>query len=213
LKTRRDLIVLALLAFAWPTLASAQGVSVALRGGPSFPSDTIDGDAGHESVIDWGRGYAVGGALSYTLPSGLFTEAEFSFLHTPAVSENGVPIGGDDEDQLYLGNVGYELGRNAPRRVRPMLGLGIGLVRVRQHQQYLDEDLSIVEDEERFNNFAFQARAAVAIQVAPRADVSVGYRFIRINATTEPKQPGDDIVINLGTKLHHQLELGLRFKF
>jgi opacity protein-like surface antigen len=201
-----------LVASCLPAAVSAQDVSIAVRGGASWAQDSLEGVVGDLNTIGWGRGYNVGGALGFEFASGVVAEAEFTFLQNPARTERDVPIGGSYRDQLFLANVGYQFGRSAARRVRPYLGIGAGIVRVGQHQQYLDDDDSIVFDEGHWNTVAWQARAGLNFKVADSVALTTGYRFIRVNANDEQEVTGDE-VIAVGALLHHSVEVGLSFRF
>ena len=211
MKPTHRVLILALMAASIPAVAGAQTASASIRGAVSWAQDSEEGEVQAPSLVEWGRGYAAGAALGWTFASGLRAEAEFTFLHNPAVAEEGVPIGGSYRDQIYLANVGYEFGRASSRRATPYIAAGIGLVRVVQHQQYVDEG-AIVHDEGHWNTLAVQARGGVSIRIAEAAALTVGYRFLRVNANDE-QEVSEDGTIGVGALVHHMAEAGLTFRF
>jgi opacity protein-like surface antigen len=194
----------------FPSLASAQNLYVAVRGGPGFTSDSKQGIVGGEDVLDFKTGFMGGLATGYSFAFGLRAEGEFGVVHAPVKSDAGVSIDGSFTDYLLMANGFYDLKLFAP--IKPYVGFGLGVAWVTEdHTAFSDTLNRFFDVDESRTAFAYQARAGVAYEVNKWLDVSLGYRFVHIDGGDRTAANGP--TIRTDALMNHSVELGVAFKF
>ena len=205
-------VAVAVMTVIVPSVASAQNLYAAIRGGPGFTSDSRDGMFGLEDTTEYKTGFTGSGAVGYSFPIGLRLEGEFGFVYIPLKSEGGVDVDGSIKNYLAMANAYYDLKLAALGPFKPYVGFGLGVARVNIEQDIFRESVGAkVEVNESRTSFAYQARAGVIYDVNPWLDLSLGYRYVHINGT-QYSHGGIDVG-NLGALNNHSIELGAAFKF
>ena len=195
-----------------PAVASAENLYAAIRGGPGWTQDSLDGSFGFEDTTQYKTGFTGGAALGYVLPFGFRAEGEFGFLYVPVKTEGGVGESGSIKNYLFMANGYYDLKLAALGPFKPYVGFGLGVARVNIDQQIFRESVNHnVHVVTPRTSFAYQARVGVAYEINRWLDVSMGYRFVHIDGSTYDRFGVD--VGNVGALNNHSLELGAAFKF
>jgi opacity protein-like surface antigen len=208
---RWGVAVVAMLVMA-PVAASAESFYAALRVGPGFTQDTLDGMFGLEDTTQYKTGVTLGAAVGYVLPLGFRAEGEFGFLHIPVKSEGGVGESGYINNYLLMANGYYDLKLAVLGPFKPYVGFGLGVARVNILQDIFRESVGRnVHVNTPRTSFAYQARAGLAFELTRAWDLTAGYRFVHINGA--PYQRFGVDVGNVGALNNHSLELGAAFKF
>ena len=205
-------VAVAVMTVMAPAVASAENLYAAIRGGPGWTQDSLDGMFGFEDTTQYKTGFTGGAALGYVLPFGFRAEGEFGFLYIPVKSEGGVGESGSIKNYLLMANGYYDLKLAALGPFKPYVGFGLGVARVNIDQQIFRESVNHnVHVVTPRTSFAYQARVGVAYEINRWLDVSMGYRFVHIDGSTYDRFGVD--VGNVGALNNHSLELGAAFKF
>lgn len=207
------LVIAVAVVTAFPCVAAAENFYAAIRGGPSHTPDSKEGIPGDREEQEYKLGFTGGGALGYSFPFGLRTEAEIGFLYTPVDKDGGRDVSGSYKTYLLMVNAYYDFKFPFFGPFKPYIGGGIGGARVNEDRQvfYETQGLKVPVDEWR-TALAWQGRAGIGYDVNKWLDLSVGYRFVRVNGSTEkigccgPKVKYDDVN-------NHSVELGFAVKF
>ena len=208
----RCVVAVVAMMVAMPAAAAAGNLYGAIRGGPGFTSDSLDGQFGREDTTEYNTGFTFGAALGYAWPVGFRAEGEFGFLYIPVKSEGGVDESGSIKNYLLMANVYYDLKLDALGPFRPYVGFGVGVARVNIQQDIFRESVghNVHVDTPR-TSFACQARAGVSYEINRWLDLSLGYRFVHIEGG-QYQQFGRDVG-NVGALNNHSVEFGAAFKF
>jgi opacity protein-like surface antigen len=122
-----------------------------------------------------------------------------------------VPIDGAVKTWLFMANIYYDLGLRALGPFKPYVGFGIGGARVNEDHEIFINRLGTRENVDDWRTtFAYQARVGITYEVNRWLDLSAGYRFVHVNASS-PTVQGQRI--NYSGMNNHSLELGLAVKF
>ncbi len=193
-----------------PSLASAQNLYAAVRGGPGFTSDTRQGIVGGEDTVEFHTGFTGGLAAGYAFAFGLRGEGELGVVHAPVKSDAGVATDGSFTSYLVMANAFYDVKLFGP--LKPYVGFGLGVAWVDEDHTAFSDTLSRVFDvDESRAAFAYQVRAGVAYEVNKWLDVSLGYRFVHIDGDDRTVASG--VVIRTDALLNHSVEMGVAIKF
>ena len=114
---RRLFTLVAAVLLVAPSLASAQSLYAAVRGGPGVTSDTRQGPTGREDTYEYTAGFTGSAAVGYRLPVDLQGIGRVGYMHTPVSRDGGVPIDGAVKPWLFMANIYYDLGL---RVLRPL---------------------------------------------------------------------------------------------
>lgn len=213
---------------------SAAAVGLVVVCGPSVASAQSTSDEGHVYVsagagwqhreragettttyTDWKKGYALNFAAGYEKRNLAF-EGEVSFLKNDtdivAATVTGPQEGvGDVTMRFFMANVRYTF-TDAP--LRPYIGGGLGGYKSTLHgvSNVVAQSFGFEADGTSDGvTFAYQLRAGVSLQVSDRADVLVGYRYLRGSELLFEGTEFGDLRPN-GAKVH-SLEAALKFNF
>ena len=213
-------IGVALLALIVPSVASAQGLYAAIRGGPGVTTDTTRLTLfGGEEVIEFKTGFAGSGALGYRFPFGLRAEAEFGYLYSPLRRVSEVEVDGSIKSYLVMLNAYYDLKIPALGPFRPYVGFGLGGARVHDDHEvpfrcpvclFGGTGSPTLRVDEWRTAFAYQARGGVIYDVNPWIDLSLGYRYVHVDGGHVDSFP---FRVDLGPIRNHSVELGFAIKF
>jgi opacity protein-like surface antigen len=204
-------LAVAVMAVIVPSVASAQNIYAAIRGGPGFTADSLDGAFGLEDTTAYKTGFTGSGAVGYSFPIGLRLEGEFGFIYIPLKSEGGEDVDGSIKNYLLMANAYYDLKLAALGPFKPYVGFGLGVARVNIEQDIIRPDAGRVSVNQPRTSFAYQARAGVAYEVNRWLDLSLGYRYVHIDGAHYSRNGVD--IGNLGALNNHSVELGAAFKF
>jgi opacity protein-like surface antigen len=205
-------VAVAVMILTVPSVASAQNLYAAIRGGPGFTSDSQDGAFGFEDTTQYNTGFTGSAALGYALPFGFRVEGEFGFVYIPLKSEGGEDVDGSIKNYLLMANAYYDLRLAALGPFRPYIGFGLGAARVNIEQEIFRESVGHkVDVNTPRTSFAYQARAGVTYDVNRLLDLSLGYRYVHIDSGTYSRF--GHAVGNVGALNNHSVELGVAFKF
>lgn len=125
--------------------------------------------------------------------------------------DGGVAIDGAVKSWLFMANVYYDLTLGILGPFKPYLGFGIGGARVNEdHEIFINRLGARVDVDNWRTTFACQARVGITYDVNPWLDLSAGYRFVHVTASS-PTVDGQKI--NYSGMNNHSLELGFAVKF
>lgn len=210
-KVLRCAVAVAVMMMIGPSVASAQNVYAALRGGPAWTSSTDSGPAGSEDSTTFNTGFTASTALGYAFRFGLRAEGEFAFLYAPLKTEGGVDVDGSVKNYLMMANAYYDLRLAALGPIKPYIGFGLGAARVNDDHEIFVNSLGILEDVDKWRTaFAYQARVGIGYDVNKLLDLSIGYRYLHVDGGDYTNR---GMNINVGAQNNHLLELGIAFKF
>jgi OmpA-OmpF porin, OOP family len=205
-------VALAAMTILLPSSAWAQNFYAAIRGGPGWTPETVDGRTGFEDPAEYKTGFTGSGAVGYMFPFGLRTEGEFGFLYAPYKSEAGVDIGGSAKSYLLMANLYYDVRTSFLGPFKPYVGFGLGGARVNYDQEFINfVGVKSSVDDWR-TAFAWQARAGIGYELNRLFDVSLGYRYVHIDSGHIDQGP-NRVHVNFDAVQNHSLELGFAVKF
>jgi opacity protein-like surface antigen len=211
-QTLKSFLIVFALALLVPSIASAQNIYAAIRGGLGSTPPTNDGRPGSEDLSHHKTGLTTSGAVGYAWPSGLRGEGEFSFIYSPVESEAGVPLGGSIKS--YLSMVNLIFGPTSSRPIKPNVGFGLGGARVNHNDEFFNSSGVKMQADETRTGFAYQIRAGLGYAINQRVDLSVGYRFVHINGGSVQQGLGADLhQVNFDVVKNHSIEVGFAVKF
>ena len=191
--------------------AAAENFYAAVRGGPAITPDTRSGIVGGEDVIEFKTGFTGSGAVGYAFPLGLRAEGELGFLYTRLKRDGGVDVDGAIKTYLLMANAYYDLKLAALGPFKPYVGFGIGAARVNDDHEVFADGLGVKLDvDESRTAFAYQARGGVVYDMNQWLDLSLGYRYVRVDGGHYTVGPAR---INVGAQDNHSVELGFAIKF
>jgi opacity protein-like surface antigen len=208
----RWIVAVAVMTLLVPSVAVAENFYVAVRGGPGWTPDTVDGGVGFEDAISYKTGFTGSGAVGYAFPFGLRVEGEFGFVSSPLDKDSGIDVGGSVKSYLLMANAYYDLRLAVLGPFRPYVGFGIGGARVNYDHEFINSvGLKASVDDWR-TAFAYQARAGVIYDVNRWLDLSLGYRYVNIDKGHIEQGPTHRRV-NFDHVQNHSVEFGFAIKF
>jgi OmpA-OmpF porin, OOP family len=170
---------IAITAAALPAAAQAQeagGLYGRIDGGysPGTGAD-IDTPALVGIGADQKDGYLVSGAIGFADESGFRVEGELSHRQNKLKASPTLDPGGKLSANSLMLNGYYEFG-GSEARVRPYIGAGAGVARVKLRAEN-SAPLLPVSINDKTTSFAYQAMAGVAVKMSDKLAVDVGYRY------------------------------------
>lgn len=207
----------ALVAVSFPSAAAAQTTDegrIYVSAGAGWQHRERAGES-PTTYTDLKKGHALNFAAGYEQRRFAF-EGEVSFLNNDtdrvAATVTGEQEGvGDISLRFFMANVRYTFS-DAP--LRPYVGGGLGA-----YKSYLHGVSNVVAQSFGFEadgtsdglTFAYQLRAGLSLRAGDRADVLVGYRYLRGSELLFEGTEFGDLRPN-GAKIH-SLEAALKFNF
>jgi opacity protein-like surface antigen len=205
-------VATAVIALLLPSAALAENLYAAIRGGPGWTPETIDGRPGFEDPARYKTGFTGGAAVGYVFPFGLRAEGELGFVHSPLESEAGVDLGGAVKSYLLMANVYYDIKLPFLGPFKPYVGVGLGGARVNYDHEFINFAGVKTSVDDWRTAFAYQARTGIVYDVNRWLDLSLGYRYVHIDSGHIDQGP-TRVRVNFDAVRNHSLELGFAVKF
>jgi opacity protein-like surface antigen len=205
--TRVSICASAFIVLSSPALAV--GPYVSGQAGISIFEDANNSLGGTTLVSSYDPGWALGGALGYSFPSGARLEGEIGYRRNDldTISVNGASAGaqGDEGALSFMVNLWYDVDFGLP--VTPYVGGGIGFARLSFDNVRVGGN-QIVDDEDTV--LAYQVGIGISYPIAPKLDMTVDYRYF---ATEDPSFTATNGA-SFNSEFHsHNIMVGLRFGF
>lgn len=164
------------LAISTPALAKAELYLSGHVGGSRTSDTTIDNGSGAEHRLSHDLGFDLGIATGYAMPF-FRAEAELSSRNADVHRINGENARtGDTTAYSAMANLYFDMKNSS--RVTPFIGAGAGILRLSIDD--LRSDSVRIEDQSDSTE-AWQLMAGLAINLSPRTDAYLTYRYLDCN--------------------------------